>query len=68
VWSVGGELKTHSNVVVDLYSSVTHPVNFSSLTNESYMTNINQTTPIIEIVEPKELIRFQDAIASGKSE
>ena len=65
---MGGELKTHSRVVEELYSSVTHPVNFSSLTNASYITKINQTTPTIDIVDPKELTRFHDAIASGKSE
>ena len=66
--NAGGELNTHSNVVVELYSFIVQPVNFSSLTKASYIININQTTPIIEMVDPKELIKFQEAIVSGKSE
>lgn len=66
--NAGGELKTHSNVVVELYSLLVHDTNFCSLTKASYITNINHTTPTIDIVEPKELTRFHDAIVSGKSE
>lgn len=32
------------------------------------MMKINHITPIMEIVEPKELIKFHEAIVSGKSE
>ena len=50
--NAGGELKTHSNVVVELYSLLVHDTNFCSLTKASYITNINHTTPTIDIVEP----------------
>ena len=66
--NAGGELKTHSKVVVELYSLFVHDTNFSSLTNASYITNMNHTTPIIDIVDPRELIKFHDDIVSGKSE
>ena len=66
--NAGGELKTHSNVVAELYSSLVQETNFSSLTNASYITNINHTTPTIEIVDPTELTKFHVAIVSGKSE
>jgi len=68
VCNAGGELKTHSNVVVEVYSLLVQDTNFSSLTKASYIININHTTPTIEIVEPKELTRFHEAIVSGKSE
>ena len=43
-------------------------MNFSSLTNASYIINMNHIAPIIEIEDPNELTRFHVAIVSGKSE
>ena len=43
-------------------------INFSSLTNASYIKKINHITPIIDNVDPNELTKFQVAKLSGKSE
>ena len=43
-------------------------MNFCSLTNASYIMKTNQSTPIIDMVEPIELTKFQVAKLSGKSE
>ena len=43
-------------------------MNFSSLIKASYTTKINHTTPIMDTVEPNELIKFHEANESGKSE
>lgn len=68
MWCAGGDSKAHSRVCVFISLSFDQEINFSSLTKASYIIKINHITPIIDIVDPIELIRFQVAKLSGKSE